>query len=263
MLTPHHTSPPEAEPIRSGTVYLVGAGPGHPDLVTRKAYRLIEQCDALVYDHLACPDALHWTRPTCAQYYVGKRAGAHSVPQEEIENLLVKLAREGKSVVRLKGGDPFIFGRGGEEAMRLREAGIAYEVVPAVTAALAAAAYAGIPLTHRSHSSALILLSGHEDPAKLERAIEWRVYAKLNATLCLYMAMTRLEYITSELLAGGMLPETPVAVVQNASYPEQRTCVTTVVKLVAEVKEHGLCAPAMVIIGPVASYAESLAWFEI
>lgn len=243
-------------------VYLVGSGPGAPDLVTVKARRLIENCDALVYDHLACPEAVEWVPPGCERHYVGKEAGAHSCSQTEIEHLLVRLAREGKRVVRLKGGDPFVFGRGGEEAMRLRAEGIRYEIVPAVTAALAAAAYAGIPLTHRQHSTALIFLSGHEDPEKEER-IDWKQYAKLRATLCFYMAMKRLDFITWELMEGGMAPATPCAVVEKASTPEQRICVSNLLEVSERVRQWQMKAPAIVIVGEVAAYAESLAWFEI
>ncbi len=230
--------------------------------MTIKARRLIENCDALVYDHLACSEALQWVPPGCAKYYVGKQSGAHCCRQSEIEDLLVQLAREGKRVVRLKGGDPFVFGRGGEEAVRLRAEGIRYEIVPAVTAALAAAAYAGIPLTHRQHSTALVFLSGHEDPEKEER-IDWRQYAKLRATLCFYMAMKQLDFITWELMEGGLAPATPCAVVEKASTAEQRICVSNLFEVSDQVKRLQMKAPAIVIVGEVAAYAESLAWFEI
>ncbi len=248
--------------MQGGVVYLVGAGPGDPDLITVRGKALITSCDALVYDYLVNPSLLDWTAEGCDQICVGKRPGFHSRSQEEIANLLVRLAREGRSVVRLKGGDPFVFGRGGEEAAHLREQNIRYEVVPAVTAALASAAYSGIPLTHRGHSSALVFLSGHEDPDKGTGGIDWRAYARLPATLCLYMAMGRLERIVAELQAGGMAPGTPVAVVQWATTPRQRTCLTTVESVAAEVERLGFGPPAVVIIGPVAQYAETLGWFE-
>jgi uroporphyrin-III C-methyltransferase len=188
---------------RAGKVYLVGAGPGDPELMTVKGQRLIRSCDALVYDYLVSEVLLDWARPGCEQHNVGKRAGFHSMAQELIEQLLVRLAGEGKMVVRLKGGDPFIFGRGGEEAEALRRAGVAYEVVPAVTAALGCAAYCGIPLTHRNWSSAVTFISGHEQVNKGGSMVDWAQHARSGATLVLYMAMGRLEQILAELARHG------------------------------------------------------------
>lgn len=247
---------------KTGVVYLTGSGPGNPLLVTLRARRLVETCDTLVFDHLACPDALNWTKPGCQHYYVGKQAGAHFVQQDEIEALLVKEAKAGKSVVRLKGGDPFVFGRGGEEAETLRKAGVAYEIVPAVTSALAAAAYAGIPLTHRAHTSALVFLSGHEDPAKSESAHDWQSYARLKATLCLYMATKHLGWICSELIKGGMAENHPAAIVQWATTSRQRTLTATVATIAGKATAENIGPPAIVIIGDVAALGETLAWFS-
>lgn len=246
----------------TGRVALVGAGPGDPELLTLKAYRLIREADAVVHDYLVAPAILALARPDAEKTFVGKKGGGFCYPQTEIEAILVRLAREGKTVVRLKGGDPFIFGRGGEEAEALVAAGIPFEVVPGVTSALAAAAYAGIPLTHRSHASGVVFLTGHEDPAKPDSAIHWEDYAKLGATLCLYMGMKNLETITRRLQAGGLVGTTPVAVIQSATTGEHRQLLTTLADVALESEHAGFGAPAIVVIGEVAALGEKLAWFE-
>lgn len=249
--------------MSSGIVYLVGAGPGDLGLVTFRAKELIERADVLVYDYLVHPDLLTWCRPECEQIYVGKKAGFHALPQEEIEALLVKHAKAGKMVVRLKGGDPFVFGRGGEEARTLANDGIRFEVVPGVTAALAAGAYAGIPLTHRNTSSSLIFLTGHEDPKKHEMQVDWRAYGALkNATLAIYMGMGHLEFILNELIAGGLSPQTPAAVVQWASLGRQRSVAGTAKTLPALVKEAKLGSPAIIFVGEVVRSHDQIDWFE-
>ncbi|MDP0499985.1 MAG: uroporphyrinogen-III C-methyltransferase [Verrucomicrobiota bacterium JB022] len=246
----------------TGKVYLVGAGPGDPELVTIKAQRLIRECDALVYDYLSAPELLGWTKPSCEHHYVGKRAGFHALPQEEIEKLLVHLARAGKNVVRLKGGDPFIFGRGGEEALTLKEAGILYEVVPAVTAALGCAAYTGVPLTHRDYASSVTFLSGHERPDKDEPMVDWAAHAATDATLVLYMAMGRLPLIAATLVDGGRPADTPVMVVQWGTTAKQRSVSGQLSNIAERVYEAGIGAPAVVIVGAVAALGDSLAWFD-
>lgn len=239
------------------------AGPGDPELTTLKARRLIESCDALVYDYLVHPELLRWTRPDCERHYVGKQAGFHALPQAEIEVLLVRLAKQGKSVVRLKGGDPFIFGRGGEEALTLRRDGVAYEVVPAVTAALGCAAYLGIPLTHREHSTSVTFLSGHEVPGKeTPNTVDWAAHAKTDATLVLYMAMGRLADICAALIDGGRPAETPVCVVQWGTTPRQRSVRGTLLDIAVRVEDAGLGPPAIAIVGPVAGLGEHLGWFD-
>jgi uroporphyrinogen III methyltransferase / synthase len=245
-----------------GKVFLVGAGPGDPRLLTLRAKELIETADALVYDYLVHPALLEWARADCERVYVGKRAGFHALPQEEIEKLLVEKANAGKRVVRLKGGDPFVFGRGGEEARQLADDGIDFEVVPGISAALAAGAFAGIPLTHRELSSALILLTGHEDPAKVSPAVDWRAYAKSGVTLCIYMGMARLPQIVAELIAGGLDRTTPAACVQWASLGRQRSCAAELGDLPEVAKQAGLAAPAVIIIGEVTRFREKLDWFE-
>ncbi len=243
-----------------GIVYLVGAGPGDPELMTIKARRLVQSCDAIVYDALVAPEILGWARRGCERIYVGKEPGRHTQPQEIIQEILSTLAEAGKTVVRLKGGDPFIFGRGGEEAAHLVERGIRYEVVPAVTAALAASAAAGIPLTHRNLSRGLIFLSGHEAEDS-DNQINWRAYSRLDVTLCLYMAMGRLNYITNELCAGGMDREMPAAVVQWAGTPRQRVCTGLVGNLAQRAEAEGIGRPGIVIIGRVAALHDALKSF--
>ena len=245
----------------NGRVALVGAGPGDPELLTLKAHRLIRAADAVVHDYLVAPAILALARPDSEKIFVGKKGGGFCCPQTEIEAILIRLAREGKTVVRLKGGDPFIFGRGGEEAEALAAAGIPFEVVPGVTSALAAAAYAGIPLTHRSHASGVVFLTGHEDPTKPDAAIRWEDYAKLGATLCLYMGMKNLEIITRRLQAGGLAGTTPVAVIQSATTGGHRQLLATLATVALESEHAGFGAPAIVVIGEVAALSDKLAWF--
>lgn len=246
----------------TGKVYLVGAGPGDPGLVTVRAKELIERCDALVYDYLANPELLKWTKVGCEKIYVGKRPNLHAIPQEEIEKILVDRAKKGLSVVRLKGGDPFIFGRGGEEAETLQKDGVPYEIVPGVTAALATAAYAGIPLTHRDYSSSVAFLTGHEDPEKHEMHVRFEEFAKVGGTLCIYMGMGHLAEISERLMKAGLAKETPVAIVQWATTPKQRSLITTLAKAAADKDAAGLSSPAVVVIGEVAKLSEKIAWFE-
>ena len=245
-----------------GKVSLVGAGPGDPELLTLKAHRLIREADAIVYDYLVRPALFKAARPNAERIFVGKKGGGFCCPQRDIEGTLIRLAREGKKVVRLKGGDPFIFGRGGEEAEALAAAGIPFEIVPGVTSALAAAAYAGVPLTHREHASAVVFLTGHEDPNKPDAAIHWEDYGCLGATLCVYMGMKNLETMTRRLQAGGLPPETPAAVIQSATTNEHRQLVSTVDRIALESEHAGFGAPAIVVIGAVAALSGKLAWFE-
>lgn len=247
---------------RPGTVYLVGAGPGDPELLTRKAHRLITAADALVYDHLVAPGVLALAQPHAELVFVGKKGGAFGCAQREIEDTLVRLSREHRTVVRLKGGDPFIFGRGGEEAAALVAAGVAFEIVPGVTSALAAAAYAGIPLTHRGYSSSVVFLTGHEDPAKPDATIRWEDYGRLGATLCVYMGMRNLDTITRRLQAGGLHSDTPAAVIQSATNPDHHQLTSTVGRIADEAAAAGLAAPAIVIFGEVAALSGGLSWYE-
>lgn len=247
---------------KGGTVYLVGAGPGDPGLITVKGRELIGSCDALVYDYLVEESMKGWVRDGCELHYVGKRKGFHSMEQERIQELLERLAGAGKAVVRLKGGDPFVFGRGGEEAEFLRRRGIAYEVVPAVTAALGCAAYCGIPLTHRERSSAVTFISGHECPDKEAGGVDWEGHARSGATLVLYMAMGRLKEICDRLEAGGRAAATPATVVEWGTTAKQRSVRGRLSDIAWKVEEAGLGPPAVVIIGEVAAFGEILDWFD-
>jgi uroporphyrinogen III methyltransferase/synthase len=241
----------------------VGAGPGDPGLVTFRARELVSAADVLVYDYLVHPELVKWCRPECRIIYVGKKTGFHSVPQEQIEKILVEHARAGRRVVRLKGGDPFVFGRGGEEARTLARNGIPFEVVPGVTAALAAGAYAGIPLTHRNTNSAALFLTGHEDPAKGELLLDWRAYGSLkNTTLAIYMGMGHLRKILHELVAGGLAPDTPAAVVQWATLGRQRSVVATAATLADRIAEAALGSPAIIFVGETVRQHEAIDWFE-
>lgn len=246
-----------------GTVFLVGAGPGDLGLVTFRARELIAAADVLVYDYLVHPELVDWCKPGCEVVYVGKKAGFHAVPQSEIEALLVARAKAGLDVVRLKGGDPYVFGRGGEEARALATDGVRFEVVPGVTAALAAGAYAGIPLTQRNTSSSLVLVTGHEDPTKHELQVDWPKLGGLrNTTLAIYMGMSRLTDILQRLQGGGMAGDTPAAVVQWASLGRQRSVTATVATLASAVTAAGLKAPAIVFIGEVVRHQATVDWFE-
>ncbi|MDR0901351.1 MAG: uroporphyrinogen-III C-methyltransferase [Opitutaceae bacterium] len=249
--------------MSKGIVYLVGAGPGEPGLVTFRARELIESADVLVYDYLAHPELLKWRRADCEVHYVGKKSGFHAMPQDKIEMLLIEKADEGKRVVRLKGGDPLVFGRGGEEARALAEQGVPFEIVPGVTAALAAGAYAGIPLTHRNTNSSVVFLTGHEDPLKKKLLVDWRAYGKLkNTTLAIYMGMGRLAEILRELVAGGLAPDTPAAAVQWASLGRQRSVAGTAASLAELVARAGLASPAIVFVGESVGRRPAIDWFE-
>jgi len=248
-------------PSDLGVVYLVGAGPGDPELLTLKAHRLIRQADAVVYDYLVAPEVLQLARPTAERIFVGKKGGGFCCPQRDIEGIIVRLALAGKNVVRLKGGDPFIFGRGGEEAEALVAAGIRFEIVPGVTSALAAAAYAGIPLTHRAYASGVTFLTGHEDPQKPDATLKWEDYGRLSTTLCIYMGMKNLETIMRRLQAGGLAPSTPAAVIQSATTGAHRQLISTAQKIALESEHAGFGAPAIIVIGEVAALAEKLSWF--
>jgi len=246
----------------SGIVHLVGAGPGDPGLLTRRALDLIAAADAILYDRLVPPGALDGVRPDADLRYVGKRPGAPSLAQKEINALLVELARAGRRVVRLKGGDPFVFGRGGEEAQALRAAGVAFEVVPGVTSGLAAPAYAGVPVTHRDDASAVALVTAHEDPVKPESALDWDALAAFPGTLVLYMGVGRLAETAARLVEAGRSAEEPVAVVERGTFPGQRTVAGTLEDIAERATAASLRPPAITVVGPVARLREELAWFE-
>jgi uroporphyrinogen III methyltransferase/synthase len=247
-----------------GKVYLVGAGPGDPGLLTARALELIATADVILYDRLVGPGALDGARPDAELLFVGKEGGGASVPQEQTEQLMLERALAGRSVLRLKGGDPFVFGRGGEEALRLRAAGIAYEIVPGVTAGVAAPAYAGIPVTHRGLATAVALVTGHtrEDGGGSESAIDWHGLAAFPGTLVFYMGVRQLPTIAASLIAAGRPASEPAAVIQDGTLATQRTVLGTLETIAAVVEREGIRPPSVTVVGPVAGLAEQLAWLE-
>ena len=244
-----------------GTVYLVGAGPGDVGLLTLRGAELLERAQAVVYDRLVAPEILALAAAAAERIYVGKAPGRQAMSQEEINHLLVRLARQGRLVVRLKGGDPFVFGRGGEEALTLREAGIPLEIVPGVTAGIAGPAYAGIPVTHRGLASAVVMVTGHEQPGKAESDLDYQALARIG-TIVLYMGVGRLDEIARGLIAAGRSADTPAAVVERATTSRQRTVRADLAHLAETAARQGIGAPAIVIVGQVASLADRLAWCE-
>lgn len=243
-------------------VYLVGAGPGDPGLLTVKARECLEKADTVVYDYLADSRILALVPERAERIYVGKSAGNHAMKQEDISKLLVKLSREGKCVVRLKGGDPFVFGRGGEEALLLAENGLPFEIVPGVTSAIAVPAYAGIPVTHRGIAVSFAVVTGHEDPTKEASGIDWQKLATGVDTLVFLMGVGNLPAITQELMRHGRAGATPAAVIRWGTRPEQETLITTVENAAADVAKAALKPPAIFIVGEVVRYREKLRWFD-
>jgi len=243
-------------------IYLVGAGPGDPGLLTIKGARLIRAADVLLYDHLASAPIVALAPTECARIYVGKEAGSHALSQTQINGLMVRKAKQGKVVVRLKGGDPFVFGRGGEEAQALRAAGVAFEIVPGITSAIAAAAYAGIPLTHREYAAAFSVVTGHEDPRKSRSSVQWSRFADPTSTLVVMMALANLDSIVVRLSAGGLPGDTPVAVIRDGTLPTQRTVTGTLATIAADVQKAGILPPAVVVIGKVVQLRDQIAWFD-
>ncbi|MFY9264281.1 MAG: uroporphyrinogen-III C-methyltransferase, partial [Solirubrobacterales bacterium] len=247
---------------RPGTVYLVGAGPGDPGLMTTRAVALIAQADAILYDRLIPDSALGGARTDAMLEYAGKGPLGDSRLQPEIEQRMVELAREGKSVVRLKGGDPLVFGRGGEEAAVLAASGIPFEIVPGVTAGVAAAAYAGIPVTHRDHAAAVAFVTGHENPDKEDSAIDWPALASFPGTLVFYMGVKNLPRICEQLIGAGRDARQPVAVIAQGTTPSQRTVTGTLVDIAARVAEAEIEPPALTVIGTVVEERGRIEWFE-
>jgi uroporphyrinogen III methyltransferase/synthase len=242
----------------------VGAGPGDPGLLTVRARELLAECDAVVFDALVNPAILAGNAiPEAAErHFVGKRGGERSARQEDIEALLVRLARDGRRVVRLKGGDPFVFGRGSEEAQALAHAGIPFEVVPGITAGVAAPAYAGIPVTHRAVATSVTFITGHEDPTKGESGTDWSALARTGGTLVLYRGVRRLPDIVSALAAGGMSLDTPAAMVEWGTFPRQRALTATLGTLVDAAQSEQISAPSITIIGDVVALRDEIRWFD-
>lgn len=245
-----------------GKVFLVGAGPGDAKLITVKGWESIGKADAVVYDRLASPRLLKLMKPGAVKIYVGKRPDRHTMKQEEINQLLVDLALEGKVVVRLKGGDPTIFGRVGEEADLLRKNGVPYEIVPGVTAAISVPAYAGIPVTHRDYASSISIITGHESPDKLDRSIHWDKVTNATGTLVFMMGVAKIGYISEQLIKHGRPPETPVALVRWGTRAEQDTLTGTLADIEAKVLAADFQPPAVIVVGDVVKQREQLKWAE-
>jgi uroporphyrinogen III methyltransferase/synthase len=247
---------------QTGKVFLVGAGPGDPGLITVKGANCIARADVVVYDYLASPTLLAHANPDAEMIYLGKKGGDHTLPQDGINALIVEKAKQGSVVARLKGGDPFIFGRGGEEAEVLVAAGIPFEVVPGVTAAIGASAYAGIPLTHRDYTSDVAFVTGHEDPTKAESSVDWHALATGIGTLVFFMGVKNLPTIAANLVANGRSADTPVAVIRWGTTPKQRTVTGTLDTIVDETQKAGIKAPAIIIVGGVVNLRKTMQWFE-
>lgn len=250
-------TPPSAP---TGIVYIVGSGPGNLELLTLRAARLIGEADAIVHDHLIADGVLDLARPEAEKIYVGKESSNHTVPQNELNRLLVRLARAGKQVVRLKGGDPFVFGRGGEEIETLVEAGIPFEVVPGVTAAAGCAAYAGIPLTHRDHAQSVAFATGHLKDGTVN--LDWPSLTRPRQTVVFYMGVGGLAEICRQLIAHGLPEDHPAAVVQSGTTSRQRVLTADLATLPDKVDVAGITAPALIIVGTVVRLQQKLAWFR-
>jgi uroporphyrin-III C-methyltransferase/precorrin-2 dehydrogenase/sirohydrochlorin ferrochelatase len=243
-----------------GKVYLVGAGPGDPELLTLRAARLLAQAQAVVYDNLVGPEVLALIHPAAQRIYVGKERSRHTMAQEDINALLVRLAGEGLSVVRLKGGDPFIFGRGGEELQVLAAHGIPFEVVPGITAACGAASYAGIPLTHRDYAQSCLFVTGHLKEGAGE--MDWAALARPHQTLAIYMGLSMLPSICERLIESGVSPTMPAAAIEQGTLPGQRVIAATLSTLATEVAAAGLRSPCLTVVGEVVRLRDQLAWFD-
>jgi uroporphyrin-III C-methyltransferase len=245
-----------------GKVFLVGAGPGDPQLLTIKAVKVLKEADVVIYDRLGVSADILCLAPDSAErIFVGKRTGLHEVPQDKITELIIEKAKEGGKVVRLKGGDPFIFGRGGEEAEALVAEGIEFEVVPGVSSSVAAPMYAGIPLTHRDYAASVAIITGHRSD-EAEKPTDWVKIANAVDTMVILMGVESLAGIVDKLLKGGISPEKPVAMVESGTYPKQRTLIATLGTVIKEAEEKQIKAPSVIVIGEVANLGRKLAWFK-
>lgn len=248
--------------VQKGYVYLVGAGPGDLKLITVKAKEILEQADVIIYDNLVNSRLLEWTKASAKKIFVGKSSGQHSIPQSEINQLLLEKVNSDTSVLRLKGGDPLVFGRIREEINTLESNNIPYEIVPGITAAMACAAYTGIPITERDTSSSIIFLTGHENPEKMTLNLDFKEYAKTDSTLCIYMGVGQMKRIVGELIDGGLNPQTPVAIVENGSTQKQRSILGTLGSILKESEKKSIKAPAIIFVGSVIRLKGTHNWFE-
>lgn len=244
----------------SGTVYLVGAGPGDEKLITMRAVELIKGADAVLYDRLVSDKIIALIPKKAHKVYVGREVGDDYKHQDSTNKMMVDLAKKHKRVVRLKGGDPFIFGRGGEEAEYLRKYKIKFEIVPGITSGIGSAVYSGIPLTHRKYSSSVVFVTGHEDPMKTKTPVKWRTLAKSVETIVIMMGLSRIGVISKELVAGGLAKSTPVAVIQNGTTAKHRLVVGTLSNIEKKIKENKITPPSIIIIGNVVKLHKTVGW---
>ena len=244
----------------TGKVYLVGAGPGDSKLITLRAVELLKNADVVLYDRLVSKKIISLIPKTAEKIYVGRKVGDDTTHQNTTNDLMVKYAKSKKNIVRLKGGDPIIFGRGGEEAEFLKEHNVKYEIVPGITSGIGSATYAGIPLTHRKYASSVVFVTGHEDPEKRKEAVKWKRLAKSVDTIVIMMGLSRIDLICKELIAGGMDKETPVAVIQNGTTPKQKTVVGTLSNIAKIVKSNKIVPPTNIIIGKVVNLSKTIGW---
>ena len=245
---------------QKGTVYLVGAGPGDPDLLTLRAAHLLDEAEVVVYDYLVSPEVMARVKLGVRLIYAGKQRANHSMPQQDINALLVELAQQYRVVVRLKGGDPFIFGRGGEEMEALAAHGIAFEVVPGITAACGISCYAGIPLTHRDHAKSVMFVTGHLKDGSTD--LDWQALARTGQTVVIYMGLGAINEICSQLIAHGMSPDTPIALVERGTTVRQKALTATLATMPARVAAVTINAPTLTIVGNVVQLHEQLAWYR-
>ncbi|NQV82537.1 MAG: uroporphyrinogen-III C-methyltransferase, partial [Rhodospirillales bacterium] len=250
----------DEDPAARGEVYLVGSGPGDPDLLTFRALRLMQQADVVLHDRLVTDEIMDLVRRDAERIFVGKRRGDHAMPQEEIGQLMIRLAREGKRVLRLKSGDPFVFGRGGEEIDALSSEGIHFQVVPGVTAANGCASYAGIPLTHRDHAQSCIFVTGHAKDDHLD--LDWPTLVRPSQTLVVYMGLDSIAMLTEKLIGHGADPKTPAAIIDNGTRPGQRVVTAALEDLARRAVEEDLPGPSIIIIGSVVTLRDRLSWFK-
>jgi len=251
------------EQARLGIVYLIGAGPGDADLITVKGLRYLRKADVVLYDRLVSSELLDELPPGTEKVFVGKGPACHIMKQEEINRLLISYAQQGRTVVRLKGGDPFVFGRGGEEALALAQAGIPFEIVPGVSSAISVPAYAGIPVTHRDYVSSVTIVTGHESNGHGSTPIHWEALAKTGGTLVILMGVKGLAHITRSLIAGGLAQDVPAAVIQEGTTSQQRLVTGTLVDIAQLAAAAKITSPAVTVIGTVVSLSNALAWYEV
>ena len=248
--------------VKNTTVYIVGAGPGDPDLITLRALKLLKIADVVIYDKLLNPKILEHCHSKCTFIFAGKSADHHIIPQKDINKIMIDFARDNKTVIRLKGGDPFVFGRGGEEALELKKANIPFEIVPGVTSAIAAPAFAGIPVTHRGISSSVTFITGHEDPYKRTEHLDYSHLAKDKGTLVFLMSARSIGRISYTLIKNGMSKETPIAIIENATKKTQRNFTDTLVNAVTLAEREEIASPAIFVVGNVAKLGNKLDWFN-